>query len=104
MSSKKEIKIIKEEVYKDEEGRLIKEKVFEIVSKVVIDDSLKNDHQKKYYETHKCELNEKSRIQKNQKYAMSEEFREKIRIRNRENYLKRKMKKEESKKDEKIAE
>ena len=95
----KEVKVIDEKEYINEDGKKVKERVVEVVTRVVVDDYGK-DHQKKYYETHKCELNEKSRIHKNKKYAMSEEFREKIKMRNRENYLKRKMKQEESKKVE----
>jgi hypothetical protein len=100
----KEIKVIEEKEYINEDGKVVKERVVEVVTKVVVegdkmDESYKKERRKMYYQLKKTELNELSRKKKNQKYLEDTEFREKIRIKNRENYLKRKLKKSEEEKE-----
>jgi hypothetical protein len=97
----KEIKVIEEKEYINEDGKVVKERVVEVVTKVIVegDESDRKERRKMYYQLKKTELNELSRKKKNQKYLEDPEFREKIRIKNRENYLKRKLKKSEEEKE-----
>ncbi len=93
----KEIKLLEEREYINELGQLVRERVVEVRTRVIIekDNIDENERRRMYYQLKKSELNEDSRRRKNRKYEEDAEFREKIRIRNRENYLKRKMKKNE---------
>lgn len=89
----KEIKIIEEKEYINEDGKKVKEQVLEVVTKVVVESEKVDEktRRKMYYELHKTELNELSRQKKAERYANDPEYREKMKARRRENYLKKKL-------------
>jgi hypothetical protein len=95
MNKMKEIKVIKEEVYKNEEGQLIKKKVIEVISEIVVPEGKLDEKERRrlYYQQHKEELNEMSRKKKVERYANDPEYREKMKAKRRENYLKKKLEK-----------
>ncbi len=88
------MKILSDVEYTNELGQLVRERVLEVRTRVIVEKD--TERRRMYYELKKSELNEDSRRRKNQKYQDDPEFREKIKIRNRENYLKRKMKKNDT--------
>jgi hypothetical protein len=101
----KEVKIIEEKEYINEEGKVVKEQVIEVITKVVLtkvkrdkkeksenDDAIARERRHNYYLLNKTELNELSRKKKVERYASDPEYREKIKARRRENYLKKKEK------------
>ncbi len=110
--SKKEIKVIEEKEYINEDGKLVKERVVEVITKVVLrkitvegtrkaGEKEKNETKEKerrhnYYLLNKTELNELSRKKKAEKYANDPEYREKIIERSKKYQLKKKMEKETS--------
>jgi hypothetical protein len=89
----KEIKIIEEKEYINEDGKKVKERVIEVVSKVVVESEKMDEktRRKMYYELHKTELNEVNRQKKAERYANDPEYREKMKARRRTNYLKKKV-------------
>ncbi len=94
----KEIKVIEEKEYINEDGKVVKERVVEVVTKVVVegdkmDESYKKERRKMYYQLKKTELNELSRKKKAEKYANDPEYREKIIERSRQYKLKKKLEK-----------
>ena len=104
--SEKEVKIIEEKEYINEDGKLVKEQLVEVITKVVLKKVIveggrkgvekgKSDIEEKerrhnYYLINKSELNELSRKKKAERYASDLEYREKMKARRRENYLKKK--------------
>jgi hypothetical protein len=91
----KEVKIVKEEIYKNEDGEMIKERVIEVVTKMVIPEKKMDEKERRrlYYQEHKTELNEMSRLKKAERYANDPEYREKMKAKRRENYLNKKLEK-----------
>jgi hypothetical protein len=117
--SEKEVKIIEEKEYINEEGKLVKEQVVEVITKVVLKkvtvkrarkagEKEKNDtksieekeRRHNYYLLNKTELNELSRKKKAERYANDPEFREKVIERSKKYKLKKKMEKEMSENNE----
>lgn len=95
----KEIKTINETEYVDEEGRVIKEKVIEVKTKVIVGSKKgekKDDKERRrdYYLLNKAELNEDSRRRKAERYANDPEYREKVIERSKKYKLKKKIEKE----------
>ncbi len=89
----KEIKLVEEKEYINEDGKVVKERVVEVVTKVVVEGEKMDEktRRKMYYQLRKAELNEESRKIKNQKYHDDPEYREKMKARRRANYLKKKL-------------
>lgn len=110
--NEKEIKIIEEKEYINEEGKLVKEKVVEVITKVVLKKvSVKSNKKEKsemedkerrhnYYLINKTELNEENRRRKAERYANDPEYREKVIERSKKYKLKKKMEKEMSENNE----
>jgi hypothetical protein len=91
----KEIKVIEEKEYINEDGKVVKERVVEVVTKVVVEGDKMDgkERRKMYYQLKKTELNELSRKKKAEKYANDPEYREKIIERSRQYKLKKKLEK-----------
>ncbi len=97
----KEIKVIEEKEYINEDGKVVKERVVEVVTKVVMEGekvgkSVSMDEKtrrKMYYQLRKVELNEESRKKKAERYANDPEYREKIIERSKQYKLKKKLEK-----------
>jgi hypothetical protein len=107
--SEKEVKIIEEKEYINEDGKLVKEQLVEVITKVVLKKVIveggrkgvekgksdsksieEKERRHNYYLINKSELNELSRKKKAERYASDLEYREKMKARRRENYLKKK--------------
>ena len=101
MTHVKEIKIVKEEIYKNEEGQLIKKKVIEVISEIVVPEGKLDEKERRrlYYQEHKTELNEMSRLKKAERYANDPEYREKMIERSKKYKLKKKGKSENNEKN-----
>ena len=100
----KEVKVIDEKEYINEDGKKVKERVVEVVTTTIVKNVVvenekvdEKERRRMYYQMNKAELNELSRQKKAERYANDPEYRQKVIERSKMYQLKKREKSENSK-------